>query len=787
MRFFNAFSIRAKLIFLVTASCGIALSLCCAGFVINDLQAFRAATIRELRTRTEVLAFNSTAVLTFEDSAAAEHLLDSLRLQPSVDVACLYNSTGQVLATYIKDGQEAHRLPAPQARGHRFNERGQLELFQQVLDQGEPVGTLYVLANMDDLNTQLWEYARIAAVVTICSLAISILLSIGMQRAISSPLRDLVEASERITAQNDFSIRVEPKSDDELGTLCRAFNRMVGQVELSEMALHEANEQLEERVRIRTRELEEEIGRREKIQTDLERSRDAAEAANLAKSQFLANMSHEIRTPMNAILGFTALLRKGADQGDEAERQDYLATIHKSGKHLLGLINDILDLSKIEAGKLEIQKVRCSPHEIIAEIVSVLRVRAQEKGLHLEYGWTGGVPETIQTDPDRLRELMMNLVGNAVKFTKHGQVQILVRLIDAESEPKMEIRVIDTGIGIARDKFERIFDPFSQADNSITREFGGTGLGLPICRRIAEALGGHISVESDLGRGSQFTVIVEAGSLEGVKILDSVPTDGMKTVLRQKEDEAVSLSGNKILLVEDGLTNRKLIRLMLQRAGADVDCAENGQVGVDMALEHPYDLILMDMQMPIMDGFTATTRLRRKGVIIPIIALTAQAMKGDRETCRSAGCSGYLTKPVDPDTLVTTIARAIQGEDVDVDATAYEATSDQSDDKLVSTLPMDDPVFREIVEEFIKCVHEKLDEMRRAANAQNLDELSALAHWLKGAGGTAGFAAFTEPARHLEVGAKQRQTVQLEGLLQELESIAARLSIPSDQPGSAVT
>jgi signal transduction histidine kinase/CheY-like chemotaxis protein len=403
-----------------------------------------------------------------------------------------------------------------------------------------------------------------------------------------------------------------------------------------------------------------------------ETARNAALAADRAKSAFLANMSHEIRTPLTAILGFTdELIEESERTGTTHGPDPALLTVKRNGHHLLAIVNDILDLSRIEAGKLSVESQPCPPLRIVADIVALLRPRALEKQLRLDVRVKGPVPESIRSDATRIQQILMNLVGNAIKFTEVGGVTIRLELLPAGPErpdPKLAFDVIDTGIGLAPADYARIFEAFAQVDTSLTRRYGGTGLGLTISRALARLLGGDITVESPSGGGSVFRVMLGTGSLEGVRLIESLAADVLRpttpALTRPVMAELPPLRG-RVLLAEDGPDNQALISSLLRRAGLEVELASDGQIAcekVTAAQEagEPYDLVVMDMQMPLMTGYEATAALRRDGFTLPILALTAQAMAGDRDKCIAAGCNEYLSKPIDRNRLLTLVRELLE-------------------------------------------------------------------------------------------------------------------------------
>ena len=472
---------------------------------------------------------------------------------------------------------------------------------------------------------------------------------------------------------------------------------------------------------------------------ELNAARIASIEASRAKSEFLANMSHEIRTPMAAVLGYADLMLD--PKLTAGERVNHVQVIRHNGEHLMALVNDILDLSKIEAGKMAVETIATSPMQIIAEVASLMRVHASAKKLLFEVSCAGEIPETIQSDPTRLRQILLNLVGNAIKFTERGGVRVVAQCEGADSPaPRLVVEVADTGVGMSDEQVRKVFTVFTQADASTTRRYGGSGLGLVISKRLADLLGGTLDARSTQGRGSMFRLSVLTGSLDDVAMVSGfaeAPVDDTPPPTMRRAPALVPSC--RVLLAEDGTDNQVLVKAFLTKAGAAVKVVTDGEQAVREASAaaeagEPYDVVLMDMQMPVMDGYTATSTLRQAGYTGAIVALTAHAMAGDRERCESVGCDDYLSKPVDRAQLTATVARF-------TDATWIGA--------LVSTYGAEDDM-KEIVRQFVRDLPERSSAVLRAYRSSDMGALKRLAHQLGGAAGGYGFPRITEAARQVE-------------------------------------
>lgn len=390
---------------------------------------------------------------------------------------------------------------------------------------------------------------------------------------------------------------------------------------------------------------------------ELAQAKRSAETANKAKSEFLANMSHEIRTPLNSIIGFSELLKQ--PRIGEDDRSEFLDTIIRNGRQLTQLIDDILDLSKVEAGHLKVESIVVDLAALVTDVIQSLTVKAAHKNVKLTLRFDGLLPEQIASDPLRLKQILTNIIGNAIKFTERGSVTVVVKLeqdLEDSSKNRLIFKVIDTGPGVAPNQQDRLFRNFVQADCSTTRKYGGTGLGLILSRRLAKLLGGDVELTaSELGKGSTFTIVIDPGNLQNVELIDRNNVLGDQSDYLKIPLQENALQGIKILLAEDVYDNQLLIQRILKQRGACVDVVENGIAAVKKALESDYNVVLMDIQMPLLDGYGATAELRKKGYNRPIIALTAHAMKEEREKSLRMGCNDHLSKPINQAHLIQAV------------------------------------------------------------------------------------------------------------------------------------
>jgi len=497
---------------------------------------------------------------------------------------------------------------------------------------------------------------------------------------------------------------------------------------------------------------------------ELEDARQQAERANTAKSSFLANMSHEIRTPLASVIGYAEWLIEG--EISEQERDEAVASILRTGKHVLAVINDILDLSKIESDKLTIEVLDVPMFSLLAEIERLMTLHAQEKHLSFDLEYVFPLPYSIKTDPTRLKQVLINLCSNAIKFTQTGSV--LLRIACCQERSTIEFSIIDTGIGISIDKFEMLFDSFTQADESTTRKFGGTGLGLNISRRLARMLGGDIFVESTLGKGSTFTASIstDANSFEYMaKMIEDVDRPPLQKADGKSNREA-NLSG-RVLLAEDNPDNQRLIEHYLKRLGVELTIVDNGSQAVEIVLQEDFDLILMDMQMPEMDGPTATSMLRQIGCPIPVVALTANAGSDDRSRCFDAGCDDFLCKPIEKQLFYSVVSRYLK---------TSEGIKDEEEES----------VLQELQDKFLQHLATRRDELEQLYESNDREAIKSLMHQFKGSSAGYGFGQLGALAKATEAKLKgdinAEITAEMTDFLHECDRI---LGVGDELPSSS--
>ncbi|MGA1236842.1 MAG: response regulator [Limisphaerales bacterium] len=649
----HSFSFKWKLTIIVMISAVVSLVAACSAFVGFDLYFFRQRAVDNLEGQLRVLSSANTVALVTGNREAIESSLLAIRAADEVVAMAVYDGENNQVASFRREGVGGEVIPErPDSLASRFS-GDYLVLYSAVVDRGNRVGTVYLKADLSGVVRQrVRSHVDIVAMVMLLGCLAAFAISAFLQPMILRSIDELLRVSRRVREEKNYGLRAERVSDDEIGRLVEAFNGMLSIVQQRDTELQEANDQLaglnrglEDKVAERTLALEDAIRDAQTAKKVAEEAREAAEDANRAKSVFLANMSHELRTPLNAIIGYSEMLEEDAGDAGMVEFTADLRKIHGAGKHLLGLINDVLDISKIEAGKMDLFLETFEVGSVMEDVVSTIQPLVQQNGNVLEVVSGVGLG-MMRADLTKVRQVLFNLLSNACKFTDKGRIGLRVERREVEGVESMVFEVSDDGIGMTEEQIAKLFKAFTQADASTTRKYGGSGLGLAITRYFCRMMGGEVQVRSVFGKGSVFTVTIP------VAVVESRPVVMDTTFVQRERGLPKALEGaSRVLVIDDDPTVHDLMRRYLGREGFEVVTASGGREGLEMVKQVRPDVITLDVMMAEMDGWSVISALKAdpETAEIPVIIMT---MLDDKEMGFALGASDYMTKPVNRDRLL---------------------------------------------------------------------------------------------------------------------------------------